>query len=202
MLLSDMSQGIDPTTVSSSTFGHLANGSAVEAFTLKSADVEVRLITYGARVVSLLSRDRAGGVADVALGYASLRPYVENKNAYFGAIAGRFANRIAGGRFELDGQSVQTTVNDGENMLHGGVEGFDARNWKARVVADGVEFELISADGDQGFPGTLTANVRYTLSGTTLRMETTATTDTTTVVNLTNHTYFNLGGEGFGNDSR
>jgi len=188
----------EATSVTSSVFGHLADGSAVEAFTLKSAEVEVLLISYGARVVSLLTKDRDGAVADVTLGYASLEPYVENTNAYFGVIAGRFANRIAGGRFELDGETVQTTINDGKNMLHGGVEGFDARNWVARAIPDGVEFELVSADGDQGFPGTLTVRVRYTLLGSTVRIDYEATTDKTTVVNLTNHAYFNLSGEASG----
>jgi len=186
------------TSIASSVFGHLADGSAVEAFTLKSAEVELRLISYGARVVSLLTKDRDGVMADVTLGYASLEPYVENKNAYFGVIAGRFANRIAGGRFELDGETLQTTINDGKNMLHGGVQGFDARNWTAQVIPDGVEFELVSADGDQGFPGALTVRVRYTLRGATVRIEYEATTDKTTVVNLTNHAYFNLSGEASG----
>jgi aldose 1-epimerase len=170
----------------------------VEAFTLKSAEVELRLISYGARVVSLLTRDREGAVGDVTLGYGSLEPYVENTNAYFGVIAGRFANRIAGGRFELDGEVVQTTINDGKNMLHGGVEGFDARNWAGQVVPDGVEFRLVSPDGDQGFPGALTVRVRYTLRGSTVRIAYEATTDKTTVVNLTNHAYFNLSGEASG----
>ena len=186
------------TSITSAVFGHLADGSAVESYTLKSADIEVQIISYGARVVSLLTPDRAGKLADITLGYARLEPYIKNTNAYFGVIAGRFANRIANGRFMLDGQTVQTTLNDGKNMLHGGVEGFDARNWSAKVIPDGVEFELVSPDGDQGFPGTLTTQVRYTLRGATLRIETTATTDKTTVVNLTNHAYFNLSGEASG----
>jgi aldose 1-epimerase len=186
------------TSIASSVFGHLADGSPVESYLLNSAEVEVQLISYGARVVSLLTPDRHGKFMDITLGYTTLEPYVNNTNAYFGVIAGRFANRIANGRFTLDGQTVQTTLNDGKNMLHGGVEGFDKRNWSAKVIPDGVEFELISADGDQGFPGTLTVQVRYTLCGTTLKIETTATTDKTTVVNLTNHAYFNLSGEASG----
>jgi aldose 1-epimerase len=193
-----MSIVAESTVVTSSIFGHLADGSAVEAYTLKSAEVELRLITYGARVVALLTKDRYGVVADVALGYGLLQPYLENKNAYFGVIAGRFANRIGGGTFELEGETVQTTINDGKNMLHGGVEGFDARNWTARAIADGVEFQLVSRDGDQGFPGALTTQVRYILRGATVRIEYSATTDRMTVVNLTNHTYFNLSGEGAG----
>jgi aldose 1-epimerase len=186
------------TVVSSEKFGTLADGGVVDAYTLKSADVEMKLITYGARVVSLLTKDRGGRMGDVALGYGSLEPYVENANAYFGTIAGRFANRIAKGRFVLEGKTVQTTINDGENMLHGGVVGFDRHNWSAQEVTDGVEFRLVSADGDQGFPGTLTTTVRYTLRGDTVTIAYSATSDETTVVNLTNHTYFNLAGEGSG----
>jgi aldose 1-epimerase len=188
----------DTTSIASFVFGHLPDGAAVEAYTLKSSAVEIQLISFGARVVSLLTPDRTGKVADITLGYASLEPYVENTNAYFGVIAGRFANRIANGRFELDGETIQTTVNDGANMLHGGVEGFDKRNWSAKVIPDGVEFELLSPDGDQGFPGTLSTQVRYSLKGATLRIDYLATTDKATVVNLTNHAYFNLGGEASG----
>jgi len=193
-----MLNDVASTSVHNEKFGTLVDGGVVEMFTLTSSAVELRLITYGARVVSLRSKDREGRMADVALGYDTLTPYVENKNAYLGTIAGRFANRIARGRFVLEGETVQTTINDGANMLHGGVVGFDRHNWSAEVVPDGVEFTLVSPDGDQGFPGTLTAHVRYTLQGETLTIAYSATTDKTTVVNLTNHTYFNLAGEGSG----
>jgi aldose 1-epimerase len=193
-----MSNAAGSTTVTSSKFGTLADGSVVEAYTLKSAVVELRVITYGARVVSLLAADHDGKVADVVLGFDELEPYVSGTNAYLGVIAGRFANRIALGRFSLDGETVQTTINDGANMLHGGKVGFDRANWSAAVVDDGVELTWVSADGDQGFPGTLTTKVRYTLAGDTVRIAYEATTDKTTVVNLTNHTYFNLAGEGSG----
>ncbi len=102
------------------------------------------------------------------------------------------------GRFELDGKTVQTTINDGVNLLHGGVEGFDQRNWGGEIVTDGVEFTLVSPDGDQGFPGTLTVRVRYTLRGSVVRIAYSAKTDKATVVNLTNHAYFNLDGEASG----
>jgi aldose 1-epimerase len=198
MLTTDPATQADTTSITSSVFGHLPDGAAVETYTLKSSAVEVQLISYGARVVSLLTPDRTGKFADITLGYASLAPYVENANAYFGVIAGRYANRIANGRFTLDGHTIQTTLNDGVNMLHGGVEGFDKRNWSAKVIPDGVEFELLSPDGDQGFPGALSIQVRYTLHGATLRIEYLATTGKTTVVNLTNHAYFNLAGEASG----
>jgi aldose 1-epimerase len=186
------------TAVKSEMFGTLADGGVVEMYTLTSSEVELRLITYGARVVVLKTRDRDGAWGDVTLGYGELKPYVENTNAYFGVIAGRYANRIAKGRFVLEGETVQTTINDGVNMLHGGVEGFDKRNWDAEVVPDGVEFTLVSPDGDQGFPGTLAVRVRYTLQGSVVRIEYSATSDKATVVNLTNHAYFNLEGEGSG----
>jgi aldose 1-epimerase len=186
------------TEVKAEVFGTLADGGVVEMYTLTSAEVELRLITYGARVVVLKTRDRDGVWGDVTLGYGELQPYVENTNAYFGVIAGRYANRIAKGRFALEGETVQTTINDGVNMLHGGVEGFDQRNWEGAIVADGVEFTLVSRDGDQGFPGTLAVRVRYTLRGGVVRIEYSGSCDKATVVNLTNHAYFNLEGEGSG----
>jgi aldose 1-epimerase len=186
------------TEVKAGVFGTLADGGVVQSYTLTSAEVELRLISYGARVVVLKTKDRDGAWGDVTLGYGELKPYVENTNAYFGVIAGRYANRIADGRFELEGETVQTTINNGVNMLHGGVEGFDKRNWDAEVVADGVEFTLVSPDGDQGFPGTLAVRVRYTLQGSVVRIEYSATSDKATVVNLTNHAYFNLDGEDSG----
>ncbi len=192
-----MSDGFG-THVKAETFGTLADGSVVTLYVLTSAEMQLRLITYGARVVGLIAKDRDGESGDVTLGYSELKPYVENTNAYFGVIAGRYANRIAKGRFVLDGHTVQTTINDGVNMLHGGVEGFDKRNWAADVVPDGVEFTLVSPDGDQGFPGALAARVRYTLKGSVVRIAYSARSDKDTVVNLTNHAYFNLNGEASG----
>jgi aldose 1-epimerase len=123
---------------------------------------------------------------------------VRDNKTFFGVIAGRFANRIAKGRFTLDGAAYQVTINDGPNSLHGGTEGFDRRNWTAKEIPSGVEFTLVSPDGDQGFPGTLTTHVRYTLQDNVVRIEYSATTDKPTVLNLTNHTYFNLAGDGHG----
>ncbi len=186
------------TQVTREVFGTLADGSQVSSYTLKSSAVELRLISYGARVVGLKTADREGRIADVALGYDALTPYVEGTNVYLGAMVGRFANRIAKGRFELEEKTVQTTINNGPNMLHGGQEGFDQRNWEGAVVTDGVEFTLLSPDGDQGFPGDLLVRIRYTLQDDVVRMTCSARSDRTTLVNLTNHTYFNLDGEASG----
>ncbi|HEY5382646.1 MAG TPA: aldose epimerase family protein [Acidobacteriaceae bacterium] len=186
------------TNISHSVFGHLPNGDQVQIYTLRSAAVEMQLAGFGARVVSLTTRGRQGKVANIVLGYSTLEEYVRDNKTFFGVIAGRFANRIANGRFTLDGVGRQVTLNDGPNSLHGGTEGFDRRNWAAEEIPSGVEFTLISPDGDQGFPGRLTASVRYTLHDNVVRIEYGATTDKPTVLNLTNHTYFNLAGEGQG----
>lgn len=196
VMLLCMSTAVASATVTSSPFGKLPDGSPVEAYTLSSPSVQVKIITYGARVVSLTTKDRDGKAADIVLGYSSVTPYVDGKNFYFGVVPGRYANRIANGKFTLEGKPYQLTVNDGTNTLHGGTNGFDKRNWTAKEIPDGVEFSLVSPDGDQGFPGTLTAHVKYILHGETVRIEYSATTDKPTVVNLTNHSYFNLSGEG------
>jgi len=187
---------LSQTAVTHSTFGKLPDGSNVDLYSLKSQTLELKLITFGARVVSLTAPDRSGKRSDVVLGYDNLDDYVHNKEFYFGVVPGRYANRIARGKFTLEGKPYQLTLNDGVNTLHGGTEGFGARNWSAKEIPNGVEFTLVSPDGDQGYPGTLTAHVRYTLVHATVRIEYSATTDKPTVVNLTNHAYFNLSGEG------
>jgi aldose 1-epimerase len=182
--------------VTHSTFGKLPDGSAVEAYTLSSPDVTLKVISYGARVVALDTKNRDGQMGDVVLGYNSAEAYEKDSKTYFGTVPGRYANRIANGRFTLDGKPYQITINDGPNSLHGGKVGFDRHNWQSKEIPGGVEFTLVSPDGDQGFPGAMTAHVRYTLSGNTVKIEYSATTTKPTVVNLTNHTYFNLAGEG------
>lgn len=199
LCMTSFSAAAASTTVTHAPFGHLPNGDAVEIYTLKSPAVQLQVMTFGARVVSLDTKDRDGKMGDVALGYPTLEDYVKDTKTYLGSVPGRYANRIANGRFALDGKTYQITLNDGPNALHGGKEGFDRRNWSAREIPSGVEFTLVSPDGDQGFPGKLTAHVRYTLHDNTVRIEYSATTDKPTVVNLTNHTYFNLSGEGHGN---
>ena len=184
--------------VSHTDFGKLPDGSPVTIFTLKSPQVEMRVMTFGARVVSISVPDRNGKMADVVLGYDKLQDYVNDSKTYFGVVPGRYANRVADGKFTLEGKQYNLSVNEGTNTLHGGKEGFDRRNWTAREVPDGVEFTLVSPDGDQGFPGTLTAHVRYTLHANKVFIHYSATTDKPTVVNLTNHSYFNLSGAGSG----
>jgi aldose 1-epimerase len=187
--------------VTRAPFGKLADGTAVESFTLRNAHgVEVRAITYGAIIVSLRVPDRAGHLGDVVLGHDDLTGYLA-KPAYFGAVVGRYGNRIAKGRFTLDGKTYSLATNNGPNHLHGGVKGFDKVVWKADAppaAGDAsVTLRYTSRDGEEGYPGTLTARVTYRLSDRDeLTFEYAATTDKPTPVNLTQHSYFNLAGAG------
>jgi aldose 1-epimerase len=154
----------------------------------------VCISTYGATLVSIRTADRNGHLDDVLLGYDSLQQYVSDRQTYLGATIGRYAGRIADGSFAIDGTKYRLPLNDNGNTLHGGPLGFDKRLWTAREVQGGIEFTLLSADGDMGFPGALTAAIAYTLIDKNLRLEYSATTDQATIVNLTNHAYFNLSG--------
>jgi aldose 1-epimerase len=185
--------------VNKSVYGAMPDGTSIYIYTLEEGSLKARIMTYGARLVSLETPDRNGKVADVVLGYDSLTPYTADSKTYFGAIVGRYANRIAHGAFPLDGKRYDLPKNDGDNSLHGGTQGFDKRLWSAHAIPHGVELALISRSGDQGYPGTLTVRVRYTLAPDALKIEYFATTDADTVLNLTNHSYFNLAGEGQGN---
>jgi aldose 1-epimerase len=188
------------TKLTSQPFGKLPDGTPVEIFTLSDGKYEARIATYGGVVVSLKVPDRNGKVADVVLGFDDVDGYVTNFNgpsdAFFGALIGRYANRIAHGSFTLDGRKYSLPLNNGENSLHGGPHGFNNVVWKAKPLANGVELSYLSKDGEAGYPGNLSAVVRYTLVGAELRIEYSATTDQDTVVNLTNHSYFNLAGQG------
>jgi aldose 1-epimerase len=178
----------------------MPDGTPVDIYTLSDGAFEARIATYGGVVVSLKAPDRNGKTADVVLGFDELDGYVTNfntpANAFFGAIIGRYANRIAHGGFTLDGKKYSLPQNDGQNTLHSGTHGFNNVVWKAKPVANGVELTYLSKDGESGFPGNLSATVRYTLVKGDLRIEYSATTDKDTVVNLTNHSYFNLAGQG------
>jgi len=182
-------------------FGMTASREAVELYTLTNANgMEARIMTYGGSVVSLKVPDRHGKLGDVVLGYETLDGYLKN-SPYFGAIIGRYGNRIGKARFSLNGKEYTLGKNNGENTLHGGFKGFDKVIWKAKEAKskDGIGLSLsyVSKDGEEGFPGNLTVFVVYTLTNNNeLKIEYSATTDKTTVVNLTNHSYFNLAGEG------
>ena len=181
--------------VKMSIWGHTKDGKAVPIYTLKSAQIEVRVTAYGAKLVSVRTPDRAGKMADVVLGYDNLEGYLNDNSTHFGSIVGRFGNRIALGKFSIDGKTYQIPINNGANALHGGPVGFGQYVWESKEIPNGVEFTHVSPDGDMGFPGTMTAKVKYTLAGDTLRLDYSATSDKPTVVNLTNHAYFNLRGD-------
>lgn len=157
--------------VHKSVFGTMPDGTVIEIFALHEGDLTARVMTYGARLVSLDVPDRDGKMADVVLGYDSLDGYLAGPNTYFGAIVGRYGNRIGHGTFVLDGKRYEVPKNDGDNSLHGGLIGFDKRTWTAHEIPSGVEMTLVSKNGDQGYPGTLTTHVRYTLSAHALKIE-------------------------------
>lgn len=190
-------------TIDKQPFGKTAAGEAVELFKLSNGKgMTVGITNYGGIVTSIEVPDRDGKPGDVALGLDTLADY-EARSPYFGCITGRYANRIAGGKFELDGTTHELAVNNGPNALHGGLKGFDKVVWdaKTRKSEDGVSLILTrtSPDGEEGYPGNLETTVTYTVTDANeLRIDYRATTDKPTVVNLTNHTYFNLEGHGAG----
>ena len=189
---------------SQSTFGKMPDGRSVPAVTLTNANgISARVIALGATLQSVVMPDRDGKKADVALGYDNLADYIDQPQ-YFGSTVGRFANRLAGGRFKLDGKTWQTPVNNGANALHGGTLGFDKVLWEVTSVKSGptasVTLRYVSPDGDQGYPGTMTVDAIYSLDeNNDLRIEYVATTDRPTIANITNHAYWNLSGEGSAN---
>jgi len=188
--------------LSRKSFGQTPSGEAVEALTLtNSHGVSATVITYGATLQSLIAPDRAGKKADIALGFADAAAYAKNAS-YFGASVGRFANRIGKGRFTLDGKTYQLALNNnGVAALHGGVKGFDKVVWKVLSAKAGptasVTFGYVSPDGEEGYPGTVTATATYALDEQNrLTITYGATTDKPTIVNMTNHALFNVAGEG------
>jgi aldose 1-epimerase len=188
-------------TATRAPFGVLPGGAAVEAYTLRNANgVEVRAMTYGATIISVRVPDRRGRIDDVVLGFDHLDDYL-TRARFFGSIVGRYGNRIGHGRFALDGSTFQLATNNGANHLHGGVKGFDKVVWRGEPFdgGSGVRFSYVSADGEEGYPGTLNASVTYTLTPRNeLVIEYSATADKATPINLTNHSYFNLAGRGHG----
>lgn len=181
-------------------FGSTRDGQAADLYTLRNQNgMEAAITNYGGAVVRLMAPDRNGSLADVVLGYDTLAGY-ETDKAYLGAIIGRFANRIAHGKFTLQGVTYQLPRNNGDNSLHGGIAGFNKRLWSARELSgQALELTYLSQDGEEGYPGNLAATVVYTLTeANELRIDYSATTDKNTIVNLTNHSYFNLAGQGEG----
>jgi aldose 1-epimerase len=195
----------DKATVTRTPFGRMPDGAQVDLFTLTSpGGLEIRTIPYGAIIVSVRAPDRRGTFDDVVLGFDTLDGYLRN-TPYFGAVVGRYGNRIAKGRFVLDGTLFQLATNNGPNHLHGGTRGFDKRLWHGepleREGTAGVVYTLTSPDGDEGYPGTLNARVTYTVgSSNELAIDYEATTDKPTPVNLTQHSYVNLAGDDHGGD--
>src|SRR5512138_1400324 len=179
-------------------FGRLGDGTAIEQYTLSNGrGLVVSALTYGGIITSITVPDRVGKLGSVVLGFDNLQAYVE-RNPYFGAIAGRYANRIANARFPLDGTEHALNGNEGTNTLHGGKVGFDKRVCRATPLGEtALALEYVSADGEEGFPGNLAVRVVYTVTpAQELRIDYSATTDRPTVVNLTSHSYFNLAGAG------
>lgn len=192
-------------SITRAPFGHAPDGKAVDLYTMRNGPgMVVKIMTYGAIVQELHVPDRGGRATNVVLGYPKLSDYVADNSPYFGSTMGRYSNRIANSRFTLDGHTYQVSSNDGNNSLHGGETGFDKRVWSATAVPAShgkVELKLhyTSPDGEMGYPGTMHVDVTYSLNNSNdLRIDYRATTDKPTVVNLTNHTYWNLAGEGSG----
>jgi len=184
--------------VSQESFGQTSDGQAVIAFVLENANgVKVKVIDYGATIVSILAPDRSGAMADVTLGFDDIAGYQGAVNPYFGATCGRYANRIKEGHFTLESRTYSLAINNGPNALHGGLVGFDKKVWDAALEGDAVKMTLVSPDGAEGYPGTLSVELKFSLNDANeLALEYSATTDKTTVINLTNHSYFNLAGSG------
>ena len=187
--------------VQKSEYGKMPDGTVIEQYTLTNAKgLVAKIITYGATLTDLYVPDRDGKLGDVVLGFDKLEGYL-GEHPYFGATVGRVANRIAKGKFTLDGVDYTLAVNNGPNSLHGGLKGFNRVVWKAESLAGGdgaaVKFTYLSKDGEEGYPGNLTVTVVYTLTDKNeLKIDYTATADKATLVNLTNHSYFNLAGSG------
>jgi aldose 1-epimerase len=208
LLIALAGPGVRPAVASGSidkqSYGVTADGFPVDEYTLtNSRGMEVKIITFGGIITSIKVPDRKGKLANVALGFDNLQDY-ETKSPYFGCITGRYANRIAGGKFTLDGTEYQLDINNGPNHLHGGIKGFDKQVWEVtkeiyEPKAVGIELHYLSPDGDQKYPGALDTYVTYRLTDkNAIQMDYRATTSAPTIVNLTNHTYWNLKGEGEG----
>jgi aldose 1-epimerase len=180
-------------------FRDTADGKTTALYILHSGRLSAAITNYGARVVSLIAPDKNGKPTDVVLGYDGIGKYLHQPETYFGAIVGRYGNRIAKGKFPLNGKEYSLYTNNGPNSLHGGKKGFGAHVWTAvRVDSSAVRLSYLSKDGEEGYPGNLAVTVTYSLDSAGLRIDYDATTDKATVLNVTNHSYFNLNGQGSG----
>lgn len=187
--------------ITEQAWGALPSGETVSLYKLRNEKgIETTISNFGGRIVTLKVPDRNGKFADIVLGYDTLEPYTK-PNPFFGTLVGRYANRIANGEFSLNGKKYTLAKNNGPNSLHGGTQGFDKKIWQTEISKDGKSLQLtyVSKDGEEGYPGTLTSVVTYSLSDdNALSIDYAATTDADTVLNLTNHSYFNLAGHGNG----
>ena len=188
------------TVVTRENWGKLPDGKTVELFTLRDGPLTVQISNFGARIVAIRVPERDGETGNIVLGFPDVERYLEPRNTVMGATVGRFANRIAHGRFALDGSEYTIPINNNGNAIHGGPVGFAKKVWTARALKNGVEMSLVSPDGDMGFPGNLSVQVTFTLvkhgHDQALSIAYRATTDRATVINLTNHAYFNLSSTG------
>ncbi|RZJ70986.1 MAG: galactose mutarotase [Flavobacterium sp.] len=191
-------KAVETAKTDSLQYDTVINGKQVKLYTLTNSNgVTVTITNFGGRVISLLVPDKNDKLVDISLGYDSISSYRKTGEPFFGALIGRYGNRIGKGKFTLEGKAYQLQLNDGTNTLHGGTDGFFGKVWDAKQDGQKLELTYSSADGEAGYPGKLDVKVVYTLTNeNALQIDYTATTDKTTVVNLTNHTYFNLSGEG------
>jgi len=196
-------EGTSSSPIQKEEFGKTAGGETVNLYTIKNANgLEIKVSELGATLVSLKVPDREGNIEDIILGFDNLEGYI-NDNSFQGVIAGRYANRIAKGKFTLNGEEYTLATNDGENHLHGGIEGFGKKVWKGEEIkteeGTGLKLTYLSKDGEEGYPGNLENTVKYILNDNNeLKIVLKSKTDKATPVNLTNHSYFNLKGEGKG----
>jgi len=203
LLLAYLSMAEGRTSVKEEIYGKLPDGTPVSLYIMSEGPFEARVTNYGGYLVSMRAPDRTGKSEEVLLGFDDFDGYYNNTThkgaAFLGPVVGRYANRIAGGKFTLDGKEYSLAINNGPNAIHGGPHGFHTQLWKGKLIPKGVELTYLSRDGEEGYPGNLSVTVRYTLSRGALTLDYSATTDQHTILNLTNHTYFNLNGEGRGN---
>lgn len=188
------------TVLETKNFDTIIDGKKVNLYWIGNKDIKASFTNYGGRLVSLLVKDKTGKPVDVVVGFNSAKGFKNSTEPYFGATIGRVGNRIAKGKFTLEGKQYQVPLNNGKNALHGGVKGFQDVVWDAEKTNENtLVFSYVSPDGEQGFPGNLKVKVTYTITDdNSIKMEYEATTDKTTIVNLTNHAFFNLNGEGSG----